>query len=206
MTITSISWFFLLFLANLAIVASSGAAALDAIAILLLGYGLIRIRTGKEYAPTTPTLSPIAQFIQHESMSFKHVKAGGLILMMSLALMLQPFSWGGFLGFLFSVLTIELVSSVLLECSLRDRILGNISIVLMLGLCFWSIQVCSRIIVNFLLREAVPGPSTSWTGVFDSIAFPSLALLAAAAILLIVLRLRPTRDDALVRPRLWLFG
>lgn len=206
MTITSLSWFFLLFLANLAVVASSGAVALDAIAILLIGYSLIRIRTGKEWAPIAPSLSPLAQFVQHEAMSFKQVKASGLILMLSLALMLQPFSWGGLLSFLFSVLTIELVSAVLLECSLRDRLLGNLSIVVMLGLCFWSIQVCSNVIVSFLLGEAVPGQRTSWTGVFDHISFPFFALLGAVAILLIILRLRPKRDAALVRPRLWLFG
>lgn len=206
MAITSISWFILLLMAELAILASSGTAVLDAMAMLLIGYAAILVRTGKHH-PTVPNgLSPSAQFLHLEWGGMKTVKLGGLLIVLLSALMLLPFSWEMVIELMLGMLAIELISMLILECSLRFRVLGNLAMLAALILSFWSIHICSNEIASFLVDEKVPGLwATSWTTVFDHWTYTAAILFGSIVAILTLLWWRPERSERLTRPRLWLF-
>ena len=194
-------------MANLAVVASSGAIVLDAMAILLIGYATISVRTGKNHPPIQGGLTPWGQLLHMEWAGLKAVKLGGVLMVLSTALMLLPFSWQMLAKILLGVLAIELIALLILECAFRHRTLGNLAMLISLILAAWSIHLCSSAIARYLIKAEIPSRwNTSWTTAIERWPYMVLILIGTMTALLALLKWRRKRDERLTRPRLWLFN
>ncbi len=207
MRITSISWFGLLLLALFAIIGSNGTALLDAMAMLLFGYVIIVVRTGKNQPLARGELSPFRQLLHVEWEGLKAVKFGGVLMLLAAAILLLPLSLRSVATITLGVLAIELAALLVLECALRVRLLGNIAMVVALLAWFWGVHLCSTVFVAFLsAAENIYAPEDSLTALFDPWPNAVLVLFGCVAALWTLLRVHPKRDGQLSKPRLWLFA
>ncbi len=207
MRINSISWFSLLLLGLLSTVASHGEAILDAMSMILFGYVIILVRTGKHHSTSEDGSSVTNQIIHLEWSGLKSIKLGGMVLLFSTGIILLPASWQKLASITFGILAIEIVALLVLECALRHRFLGNLAITVVLIGWSWSVHLCSKALVAFLFaREGVYSSRDSWIVVFDYWYYTFLILVLCMLGLQTVLRLFPNRSGRLAEPRLWLFA
>lgn len=205
MHITSTSWFILFLGALFATVASTGETALDAMAMLLFGYSLINLRTGGRSSGRATNGNAMVEVAQQTLMDWSRVKLGGILVLLCIVLVGTRMPWHGFVQLLFGLLAIEMTALLLLESALRFRLLGNASILILLGFFFWSTRTCSNVISVFLIGEGLPAIGRTWVQVLSSWQFLVVAALAAMLLLFVVVRVRPFRREELSLPRLWLF-
>lgn len=206
MKATNSLWFGVLIMANLAVVASSGTIVLDALATILMGHVTIGVWTGNRLPLVNAKQSTWGQFL-HLVVADLKLKLGGVLLLLSTALMLLPFSWEMLIKFILAILAIELIALLIQECVFRTRTLGNIAIIAGLMLIFLSIHLCSGEIAGFLIHEKLPSRlNTSWTKVFVHWSYTSAILIGSTLASLGLLRAHPKRNERLTKPRLWLFA
>lgn len=206
MRISSVSWVSLLILAHLAVVVSHGTAILDAMAVLLFGYVIILVRTGVNHPTVKSGLSNWGQILHLEREGLKAVKLSGVVVVLSTAIILLPFSWVALAKITLSVLAMEMTALLILESSLRTRSLGNIMILAAVLAWFWCVHICSWSVVTFVSRpEQASSAAESWTEVLDSSIFAVMILIGSTVGLLALLRWYPERNVRFTQPRLWLF-
>lgn len=206
MRITSASWFILLVIAELSVIASSGAVLYDALALLLIGYALIAVRTGQHCVEPISDLSPWRQFLEMELACVWNVKLGGVLLVLATGILVLPFSWLQLAKLSAGVLAIELLAGMLLECCLRSRAIGNVAILIAVALLFWSIHFCANALAEYLIEVDLPEMMAfSWTIALGHIAgIFALLLGSGLGILGLLLGIR-YRQAHLAKPRLFLF-
>lgn len=207
MRITSISWFILLVIAELSVIASSGAVLYDALALLLVGHALIAVRTGQHCVEPISDLSPWRQFLEMELACVRNVKLGGVLLVLATGILVLPFSWLQLAKLSASVLAIELLAGLLLECCLRSRAIGNMAILIAVALCFWSIHFCANALVEHMMKVDLPEMMAfSWTNALGHIEGIVALLLGGGLGLLGILHGIRYRHAHLAKPRLFLFA
>lgn len=207
MRITSASWFILLVIAELSVIASSGAVLYDALALLLVGYAMIAVRTGQHCAEPISDQSPWRQFLEMEWACARNVKLGGVLLVLATGILVLPYSWIQLAKLSAGVLAIELLAGLLLECCLRSRTIGNVAILIGVALMFWSIHFCANAITEYMIEEDVPEMMAfSWTIALSHIAGVVALLLGSGLGLLGVLHGIRLRQAHLSKPRLFLFA
>lgn len=207
MRITSFSWFVLLVIAELSVIASSGAVLYDALALLLLGHALIAVRTGQHCVEPISDLPPWRQFLVMELACARNVKLGGVFIVLATGILVLPFSWLQLVKLSAGVLAIELIAGLFLECCLRSRVIGNMAILIAVALFFWSIHFCANALSEYMIEVDLPEMMAfSWTNALGHIEGIVALLLGGGLGLLGMLQGIRYRLAHLAKPRLFLFA
>lgn len=187
------------------VTASSGEAVMDAMAMLLIGHSLIVIRTGKNRSTATVIRKPWKMALNLELSSLSMVKVGGVLVVLMIGLFLQPFSGVTMARMVFGAIAIELLALLLMECTLRTRLLGNVAVAILLVLFLWNVRFCSNEIAEFVTNSDLPR-ITTWTIILEPWWYNAQILIGSIVGIVALLRWHPERTPNLSSPRPWLFA
>jgi hypothetical protein len=205
MPIKNISLVIIIVGANLAIIASRGEVVYDALAMFLIGYSAISLRFGGVGRSETETDNSFSAFSRDAGNTVRRSTLPVLSLLVSTAMIVQPFSWSRLGNVLMAALAIQLLALLLLECAYRSRTTSITATALMIILVMWSAHICSASIAGYTLNDTTLSIAETWTVVFDSSSRTLLCLVLVNGILAALLFIKPKRLQQLERPRPWLF-
>jgi hypothetical protein len=191
-----------------AVITTEGAIILDSLAVLLFGTNAIRLRSGKYTSMnSTGTVDFLTTVLSTSSDEIGLVQRWGAVILVTSSIFLFPFSWENTAMIILAAFAIGLFSNLLLELAYRSRMMGNLAVIVLFILGFWSIHICASSTAQELTGvESNYLWKSSWTEIFTNWWISSLIGLGVLIGWFILIRLWPSKNESLTNPRFWLFA